>query len=239
MITIIPAIDIIEGKCVRLEQGNYEAKKVYSEDPVELAKKYEDFGFTRLHLVDLDGAKEQHVVNIKVLENIAKSTQLVIDFGGGLKTQEEVDLILNAGADMISVGSIAVKDKNLLINWLEKYGTEKIILCTDVLDKKIAINGWQKVTEVNIFEFLDGYLTEGIKNILCTDISKDGMLQGVSLELYTELKEKFPSMYLIASGGVTRILDIDKLNEVGVEAVVIGKALYENSIKINDLKKFV
>jgi phosphoribosylformimino-5-aminoimidazole carboxamide ribotide isomerase len=239
MITVIPAIDIIDGKCVRLEQGNYKAKKVYAEDPVDLAKKYEDFGFTRLHLVDLDGAKEQYVVNIKILEKIAKSTTLIIDFGGGIKTQEDVDLVLNAGASMISIGSIAVKDKNLLIDWLEKYGSEKIILCTDVLNNKIAINGWQKVTEVNIFEFLDGYYEEGIKNILCTDISKDGMLQGVSMELYTELKERFPTMYLIASGGVTHVADIDTLNDIGVEAVVVGKALYENSFQLDELKKFI
>jgi phosphoribosylformimino-5-aminoimidazole carboxamide ribotide isomerase len=239
MLTIIPAIDLIEGKCVRLSRGNYKLKKIYNEDPVEVAKTFEGNGLTRLHLVDLDGAKEQHVVNWKVLERIAAHTKLIIDYGGGLKSDKDLHIVLNGGAEMVTIGSIAVKDRDLFCLWLDRYGPDKIILGADVNERKIAVSGWQEITELDIFDFLDDYLKQGIKHVLCTDISKDGMMEGTSLDLYNELVIHFPHLSFIASGGITHIDELHRLNALGVSGAVIGKAIYEGKITLDELNKFV
>lgn len=239
MIEIIPAIDIIEGKCVRLSKGDYSSKKVYNENPVEVAVQFQDYGIKRLHVVDLDGAKEQHVVNWKVLEQIALKTNLKIDFGGGIKSDSDIDLIFNSGAHMATIGSIAVKNRDLFFKWVNQYGTEKIILGADVNNRNIAVSGWLEVTELDIVPFLDDYIQKGIKQVLCTDISKDGMLGGSSVELYREIKEKFLDIQLIASGGVSGIDEINTLNAMKITGVIIGKAIYEGKINLNDLKIFL
>jgi phosphoribosylformimino-5-aminoimidazole carboxamide ribotide isomerase len=239
MLTIIPAIDLIDGKCVRLSKGDYTQKMIYNEDPLEVAKSFEDHGLDRLHLVDLDGAKAQHVVNWKVLERIAAYTKLIIDFGGGLKSDKDLHIVFNGGAAMITIGSIAVKDRDLFCSWLDRYGNEKIILGADVNEQKIAVSGWQEVTHLDIFEFLDDYLKRGVKQVLCTDISKDGMLEGTSVELYTEILKKFRHISLIASGGITHIDELHRLNEIGVQGAVIGKAIYEGKITLAELQKLV
>lgn len=239
MITIIPAIDLIDGKCVRLTQGDYNQKKVYNEDPLEVALMFEDAGIERLHLVDLDGAKAKHVVNYKVLEKIASKTALKIDFGGGIKSDDDVKIVFNSGAFQATIGSVAVTNKELFFKWLSHYGAEKLILGADVKDRKIAVSGWLDVTEVNLDVFLAEYLSKGVQYVLCTDISKDGMLQGTSMELYNELGLKFPEMKLIASGGVTSISEVEELAEKKVYGVIIGKAIYEGRINVQDLKKFL
>ncbi len=239
MIEIIPAIDIIEGKCVRLSQGDYLQKKIYNEDPLEVAKEFEDHGLTRLHLVDLEGAKAKHVVNLRVLEKIAVKTSLTIDFGGGVKTNEDVRSVFNAGANQITAGSIAVNEPETVYKWLDDYGVEKIILGADVKDKMIAISGWQDVTSMSLFDLLDNYLSRGCQYVVCTDISKDGMLQGSSLELYDEIVKKYDDIKLIASGGITSVDEIEKLNEHKVFGAIIGKAIYEGNIELKDLVKFV
>lgn len=235
MIEIIPAIDLIDGKCVRLSQGDYNAKKVYNEDPLEVAKMFEGAGIRRLHLVDLDGAKAKHIVNQSVLEKIASNTSLVIDFGGGVQSDEDIRIAFDSGASMVTGGSIAVRDKELFASWIEKYGGDKIILGADCKDHKIAVSGWQEETSVDIMPFVNDYMTRGISKVVCTDISKDGMLQGPSIELYKEILESFPELYLIASGGVSCFQDILDLEEAGVPAVILGKAIYENRIKICEL----
>lgn len=239
MIEIIPAIDLIDGKCVRLSQGDYAQKKIYNENPLDVAKMFEDNGLKRLHLVDLDGAKSKHVVNYNVLEKIAKNTNLVIDFGGGIKTDDDIRLVLESGAQMVTVGSIAIQDKLLFKSWLDKYSNFKIILGADVKNRMIAITGWLDVTSVYIDDFLTEYSSFGVRTVLCTDISKDGMLQGTSLELYKDLQEKFTHTHFIASGGITHISEIDELNKMGISGVVIGKAIYEGKIKVEELKRFV
>lgn len=239
MLTIIPAIDLIEGKCVRLSKGDYDKKIVYNENPVEVAKAFEDHGMQRLHLVDLDGAKAKHIVNWRVLEKIASKTDLVIDFGGGIKSVEDIDIVFNSGAEMATIGSIAVKDKDLFYSWLNKYGAEKLILGADVNDKKIAVAGWLETTDIDLFEFLEEYLAKGVKHVLCTDISKDGMLEGTSIELYKELVEQFPTMQLIASGGITQLDELNKLDEMNISGAIIGKAIYEGKITLLDLQSFV
>jgi phosphoribosylformimino-5-aminoimidazole carboxamide ribotide isomerase len=239
MLTIIPAIDLIDGKCVRLSKGDYSQKIIYNENPLEVAKSFEDHGLHRLHLVDLDGAKAQHVVNWKVLEKIASKTSLIIDFGGGIKSDDDIDLVFKCGAVMATVGSIAVKNRELFFKWLKQFGSDKIILGADVSNKKIAVSGWLEVTDLDIFKFLEDYLENGAKQILCTDISKDGMLEGTSLDLYKDILDHFPKIDLIASGGVKIIDDLNKLHELGVKSVVIGKAIYEGKILLSDLKKFV
>lgn len=235
MIEIIPAIDLIDGKCVRLSQGDYNAKKVYNEDPLEVAKMFEGAGIRRLHLVDLDGAKAKHIVNQSVLEKIASNTSLVIDFGGGVQSDEDIRIAFDSGASMVTGGSIAVRDKELFASWIEKYGGDKIILGADCKDHKIAVSGWQEETSVDIMPFVNDYMTRGISKVVCTDISKDGMLQGPSIELYKEILKSFPELYLIASGGVSCFQDILDLEEAGVPAVILGKAIYENRIKICEL----
>lgn len=239
MIELIPAIDIIDGKCVRLTQGDYDQKTVYNEDPLEVAKMFEDNGLKRLHLVDLDGAKAHHIVNYKVLERIANRTNLIIDFGGGLKTDSDLEIAFNSGAKMVTGGSIAVKNPDVFSSWIEKYGSDKIILGADVKDGKIAVSGWIEETDLQLNNFLKGYLEKGIRKVISTDISKDGMLQGPATELYQQMITDFPELYVIASGGVSGIEDIEKLNDAGVHAVIFGKAIYEGRINLRDLRRFV
>jgi phosphoribosylformimino-5-aminoimidazole carboxamide ribotide isomerase len=239
MIEIIPAIDIIEGQCVRLTQGDYTKKKVYSGSPLEIAKQFEDAGIRRLHLVDLDGAKKGEVVNLKVLENIATGTKLTIDFGGGIKNENAVNSAFSAGASMITIGSLAIKNPGLFSSWINKYGSEKILLGADVKSGNIAINGWTQETNVNIFDFLRTNLEKGIKNIFCTDVSKDGLLQGPSIELYKEIIKQNKDLNLIASGGVSSVTDIYELNKIGCKGVILGKAIYEGLITFNDLKNLI
>lgn len=239
MIELIPAIDIIDGKCVRLSQGDYDSKKVYNENPVEVAKEFEAHGIRRLHVVDLDGAASQHVVNYRTLERIAGRTSLVIDFGGGVKTDEDLRIAFESGAQMVTGGSIAVKNPGLFGRWIETYGGGKIILGADVKERMIAVNGWKDESACELFPFLEEYIHKGIKKVVCTDISCDGMLQGPALSLYKEILEKHPGLYLIASGGVSSIGDIEVLQEAGVPAVIFGKALYEGRIQLKDLYRFL
>lgn len=239
MIEIIPAIDIIDGKCVRLSQGDYEQKKVYNENPLEVAKMFESVGIKRLHLVDLDGAKAKHIVNYKVLERIATNTTLTIDFGGGLKSDDDLRIAFECGAKMVTGGSVAVKDRETFLSWIAKFGSDRIILGADVKDKKIAVGGWLETTNLDLFPFVEKYKEEGINKIICTDISKDGMLAGPSIELYKEILQKFPDLYLIASGGVSSMKDIEQLQEANVPAVITGKAIYEGKIKLNELSSFL
>ena len=237
MIEIIPAIDIIDAKCVRLSQGDYAQKKVYNENPLEVAKEFEANGIKRLHLVDLDGAKSSRIVNYKVLENIATHTNLTIDFGGGLKTDEDLRIAFESGASMVTGGSIAVKNRDMFLSWLKKYGSEKIILGADAKNEQIAVSGWQEGTSLNLFDFLKDYVAEGVSKIICTDISKDGMLQGSNVDLYVKIKMQFPTLYVIASGGISSIDDILNLNDKGIDAVITGKAIYEGKITLKDLQK--
>jgi phosphoribosylformimino-5-aminoimidazole carboxamide ribotide isomerase len=239
MIEIIPAIDIIDGKCVRLSQGDYDRKKVYNENPLEVAKMFESAGIRRLHLVDLDGAKAQHIVNYKVLEKISSGTSLVIDFGGGLKSDDDLRIAFECGASMITGGSIAVKNPGVFTAWIEKFGPEKIILGADVKNEKIAVGGWLETTNTDLLPFIRSFTTKGIDKVICTDISKDGMLQGPSVELYRKILTQFPDLYLIASGGVSSIADIKSLHEAGIPAVITGKAIYEGKIKMKEIEFFL
>jgi phosphoribosylformimino-5-aminoimidazole carboxamide ribotide isomerase len=239
MIEIIPAIDLIDGKCVRLQQGDYQQKKVYNENPLEIAKQFEDYGIKRLHMVDLDGAKAKHVVNLRVLEQVASHTSLKIDFGGGIKTDKDISGVFNSGAAMATIGSIAVKDKELFNTWLQKYGSDKIILGADIKDRKIAISGWLDVTGIDLFDFLGEYEAMGVEHVLCTDISKDGMLQGAAIDLYLEIDAQFPNLKLIASGGISNMDEIYHLDDKGIFGVIIGKAFYEGKIKLRDLQKMI
>jgi len=232
---IIPAIDIIDGKCVRLTQGDYTQKKIYNEYPLEVAKEFEACGVTNLHLVDLDGAKAKRIINYKVLEKIASETNLKIDFGGGLKSDEDLKIAFDSGANQITGGTIAVKNSELFLSWLEKYGSEKIILGADVKNEKIAINGWQEESEIELFDFLKKYVTAGVEYVICTDISKDGLLQGTALELYAKIRSAFPKIKLIASGGVTEEKDIEKLKALDVHGAIIGKAIYEGKIELKNI----
>lgn len=238
MITIIPAIDLIDAKCVRLSQGDYNQKTVYNENPLEVAKMFEDAGITRLHLVDLDGAKAKHIVNYKVLETITSKTNLVIDFGGGLKSDEDLRIAFESGAQMVTGGSIAVKDRGTFLSWIEKYGPEKIILGADAKDKKIAVSGWQEVSQLPILDFIESYVNQGIQKVISTDIARDGMLTGPSIDLYKEIMERFPDLELIASGGIASMKDIDELDEMGVPGVITGKAIYEGKIGLNEIRKY-
>lgn len=238
MIEIIPAIDIIDAKCVRLSQGDYEQKKVYNENPLEVAKMFEGAGIKRLHLVDLDGAKAQHIVNYKVLEKIASQTNLTIDFGGGLKSDEDLRIAFESGAKMITGGSIAVKKPDVFSSWIEKFGSERIILGADVKNEKIAVSGWIETTDADLMPFVEKFKAKGVDKVICTDISKDGMLQGPSIELYKKILEQFPDLYLIASGGVSSMADIEALQDANVPAVITGKAIYEGRITMADLARF-
>lgn len=239
MIELIPAIDIIGGKCVRLSQGDYESKKVYNENPLEVAKMLEAGGIRRLHLVDLDGAASHHVVNHVILEKIATATSLVVDFGGGVKTDEDLRIAFECGAQMVTGGSVAVKDPELFCHWIEMYGAERIILGADVKERRIAVGGWKEESDMDLFSFLDNYQQRGISKVICTDISCDGMLQGPALGLYKEMLERDSNLYLIASGGVSCVDDIYRLEENGVPAVIFGKALYEGRITLDDLQSLL
>jgi len=238
MIEIIPAIDLIDGKCVRLIQGDFTRQKVYNENPLETAKEFEAFGLKRLHLVDLDGAKNGKVTNLKVLETIANNTNLTIDFGGGIKTDEDIQNVFDAGAKMASIGSIAVKNEEKFFTWLEKYGSRNILLGADVKENLLAINGWQTATKVKILPFLESYSAKGMRQVFCTDISKDGLLQGSSNALYAQILSRLPKLRLIASGGVGSIEDVLELEKIGCSGVIIGKAIYEEKIKLEELKQF-
>ena len=238
-IEIIPALDIIDGKCVRLSQGDYSKKKVYGENPLDIAKQMEEAGITRLHVVDLEGALSSGIVNLKVLEQLCSQTSLIIDFGGGIKTEDDLDAAFQCGVSMVTVGSLAVKEPDLFLKWLNYYGGDKIILGADVNQGKIAVNGWQEQSSMELFPFLEDYVSKGVKKVICTDISKDGMLQGTNVSLYKEIQEAFPGLYLIASGGISSLQDVDRLLEHQIPGVIIGKALYEGKITLKDLQPYL
>jgi len=232
---IIPAIDVIDGKCVRLTQGDYAQKKVYNEHPLEVAQAFEDAGLRRLHLVDLDGARAGAVRNWKVLEGIAGKTNLIIDFGVGIKTNADVDIVFNSGAAMATVGSVAVKDAALFVSWLGEYGADRFLLGADVRKEKIAVSGWTETTDRWVYDFIREYMEKGVRQVFCTDVSKDGLLQGPALDLYKNIVGKFPELHFIASGGVSGMDDVRRLEEVGCRGVIIGKAIYEGRIKLKEL----
>jgi len=236
---IIPAIDLIDGKCVRLTQGDYLQKKSYHENPLDVALKFQDHGLKYLHLVDLDGAKAKKVVNYKVLETLASKTELIIDFGGGVQSEEDLRIVWECGAKQVTGGSIALKHKEIFKKWFATYGGEKIILGTDVKDKKIAIHGWQETSEVWLFDLIEEYIEVGLQYTITTDVAKDGMLQGPSFDLYKEMIDKHPNLKIIASGGVSTVSDVEKLCEMGLDGIIIGKAIYEETIKLSDLKSFL
>ena len=235
MIELIPAIDIIGGQCVRLTKGDYDQKTVYRDSPAEVAKEFEEIGFKRLHVVDLDGAKSKHIVNEQVLKAITNKTHLTVDFGGGIKTDEDIEKAFAAGASMVTIGSIAVTNPDLFMGWLEKYGAERIILGADVRHGKISINGWKEDSSEDLLPFLKKYVDAGVSNVLCTEISKDGTLAGPAIELYQSMMAAYPELHLIASGGVASIEDIQALDAAGIPAVVFGKAIYEGRINLNEL----
>jgi len=239
MIEIIPAIDIIDGKCVRLIQGDYTQKTVYSDNPVEVARRFEDAGIKRLHIVDLDGAKAKHIVNYQTLEQIALQTKLIIDFGGGIKSDDDLDIAFSAGAAQVTVGSVAVTDRQLFLSWLQKFGNQKIILGADVKNRQIAITGWLEETQHDISDFLTAYFAHGVDYVICTDISKDGMMAGSSLELYQDLQNEFPNKKIIASGGVSSMKDIEQLEQMGMYGVITGKALYEGTITLEQISNYI
>lgn len=236
---IIPAIDIIEGKCVRLTKGDYNTKKIYNENPVEVAKEFEAAGIQYLHVVDLDGAKASHIVNYKVLEQIASKTNLKIDFGGGLKSDKDLQIAFNSGANQITGGSIAVKKPEIFESWIAKFGANKIILGADCNNEKIAVSGWQEESDLEVIPFIKNYQSKGISYVICTDISKDGMLEGPSFELYQRILENTPKIKLIASGGISTFDEIPKLAEMNCEGVIIGKAIYENRISLKQLENYI
>jgi phosphoribosylformimino-5-aminoimidazole carboxamide ribotide isomerase len=238
-IEIVPAIDIIDGKCVRLTHGDYSQKTVYNENPLEVAKEFEVAGIKRLHLVDLDGAKAGSVKNWSVLESIAGKTSLIIDFGGGVKTEADAKKILDTGASFVTIGSLAVKNESEFVRWFEIFDPSKFLLGADVRGEKITISGWLEQTDIDVFAFIEKYMSRGVRHIFCTDVSKDGALQGPSTLLYRSIVEKFPSLHFIASGGVSSVDDIHALESVGCKAVIIGKAIYEGRIKLKDLGEFL
>lgn len=237
MIELIPAIDIIDGQCVRLTKGDYDQKTVYRDSPAEVAAEFEKIGFRRLHVVDLDGAKSKHIVNGKALQGITAKTRLKVDFGGGIKTDEDIETAFENGAQMVTVGSIAVKEPERFLSWVNKYGAEHLILGADVRNGKISINGWKEDSEEDLLPFLRRYVNAGVRQVLCTEISKDGTLQGPAIELYRSIMAEYPGLHLIASGGVSSIEDIRELDAAGIPAVVFGKAIYEGCINLRDLKK--
>ena len=235
---IIPAIDLIDGKCVRLTEGDYAQKKIYNEDPLEVAKAFEGIGLMRLHLVDLDGAKAGDVVNWKVLEKIANQTSLKIDFGGGIKKEATLKTVLDTGAAYATIGSLAVKNRNLFEEWIERFGAAVFMLGADVFEEKIAIGGWLEKTEIDVYTFMQSYIIKGLQQMFCTDISKDGKLEGPSIDLYKKIIAKFPTLQLIASGGVSNLQDLRELREIGCSSAIVGKAIYENRITLDELSKF-
>jgi phosphoribosylformimino-5-aminoimidazole carboxamide ribotide isomerase len=236
---IIPAIDLIDGKCVRLTQGDYSQKTIYNEQPLDVAKQFEDAGLQRLHLVDLDGAKAGAVQNWKVLEAIASKTSLTIDFGGGIKTEKDVQIVFESGAALATVGSIAVKNEALFVSWLQQFGANKFLLGADVKEEKIAVGGWLETTDVWVYDFIEKYVKHGVQQIFCTDVSKDGKLEGPSIELYKNIITKFPELHFIASGGVASIQDLEELKAIGCKAAIVGKAIYEGKIEMADLNSLI
>ena len=239
MIKIIPAIDIIDGKCVRLTKGDYSKKKVYNENPIEVAKEFEAIGIQYLHLVDLDGAKAKKIINWKVLDSISKETNLIIDFGGGIRTNEDLQIAFSSGASKITAGSVAVKNKDMVLEWLKIYGSDKIILGADTINGMISINAWADETELSLIDFIRDYWALGFKETIVTDISKDGVLTGPSFELYKNIKSEIPELSLVASGGVSNISDVDELNSMNIDSVIIGKAIYEGKIKLEEFERFL
>lgn len=239
MIRIIPAIDIIDGKCVRLSEGDFDRKIIYDQDPLNVAKRFEDAGVTHLHLIDLDGARQKKIVNRTVLEKIASKTKLQIDFGGGIQSNQDLKTAFESGAHQITAGSIAVSDEPTVLQWLEEYGSEKIILGADSKEGKIAVSGWTEITDLDLHRFLSKYVDRGIHYSICTDVTKDGLLQGTNLNMYRTIKQKLPQLFLIASGGVTELDEIRSLDQIGVNGVIIGKAFYEGKIGLNDLEDYL
>lgn len=235
---IIPAIDIIEGKCVRLTEGDYAQKKIYNEDPLEVAKQFEGVGLMRLHLVDLDGAKAGEVVNWKVLEKIANKTNLAIDFGGGIKTEATLKTVIDTGAKYATIGSLAVNNRVLFETWIARYGASVFMLGADVFEEKIAVGGWIEKTNIDLYDFIESYIQKGVTQLFCTDIQKDGKLEGPSLALYQKVIAQFPNLQLIASGGVSKLQDLEDLRNIGCAAAIVGKAIYENKISLAELSKF-
>jgi phosphoribosylformimino-5-aminoimidazole carboxamide ribotide isomerase len=235
---IIPAIDIIEGKCVRLTEGDYAQKKIYNEDPLEVAKQFEGVGLMRLHLVDLDGAKAGEVVNWKVLEKIANKTNLAIDFGGGIKTEATLKTVIDTGAKYATIGSLAVNNRVLFEAWIARYGASVFMLGADVFEEKIAVGGWIEKTNIDLYDFIESYIQKGVTQLFCTDIQKDGKLEGPSLALYQKVIAQFPNLQLIASGGVSKLQDLEDLRKIGCAAAIVGKAIYENKISLAELSKF-
>ena len=239
MIELVPAIDMIEGKCVRLTQGDYDTQKIYNESPLEVAKQFQDAGVTRLHMVDLDGAKAGHIVNYRMLEKVASHTDLSIDFGGGLKSDDDLHIAFDCGAQMVTGGSIAVKNPDLFLSWITRYGSERIILGADAKEKKIAISGWTEGTAIDLIPFIKDYQSKGISKVICTDIARDGMLQGPAVKLYQEMQQEMPGLYVIASGGVSSMGDIERLEEANIPAVIFGKAIYEGRISLKEIETFI
>ena len=239
MIRIIPAIDIIDGKCVRLSEGDFDRKTVYDQDPLNVAKRFEDAGVTHLHLVDLDGARLKKIVNRTILERIASNTKLKIDFGGGIQSNQDLKTAFESGAHQVTAGSIAVNDEPTVLQWLEEYGSDKIILGADSKEGKIAVSGWTEVTNIDLYRFLSKYVDRGIRYSICTDVTKDGLLQGTNLNMYRTIKQRLPQLFLIASGGVTQLDEIEHLDQIGVNGVIIGKALYEGKIELSQLKDYL
>jgi phosphoribosylformimino-5-aminoimidazole carboxamide ribotide isomerase len=239
MIKIIPAIDLIDGKCVRLTKGDYGQKKVYNENPLEVAKEFEANGIKHLHLVDLDGAKSSGIVNWRILNQISTKTKLKIDFGGGIKSDKDLEIAFANGASQLNIGSIAVKNKDLFLSWLQKFGSDKIILSADVKNEEIAVSGWQENSGIFLFDFLKEYMEKGIQNVVCTDVSKDGTLQGTAIDLYKKILARFNNLKLIASGGISKIEEVEELSKTDVAGVIIGKAIYENRIQLKELQKYV
>ena len=239
MIELVPAIDMIEGKCVRLTQGDYDTQTIYNESPLEVAKQFQDAGVTRLHMVDLDGAKAGHIVNYRMLEKVASHTDLSIDFGGGLKSDDDLHIAFDCGAQMVTGGSIAVKNPDLFLSWITRYGSERIILGADAKEKKIAISGWKEGTAIDLIPFIKDYQSKGISKVICTDIARDGMLQGSAVKLYQEMQQEMPGLYVIASGGVSSMGDIERLEEANIPAIIFGKAIYEGRISLKEIETFI
>lgn len=240
MIELIPAIDLIEGKCVRLSQGDYDSKKVYNENPLEVARRFESWGIRRLHMVDLDGAASQHIVNYKTLEEVATHTSLVIDFGGGLKSDDDLRIAFECGAQMVTGGSIAVRNPEIFEGWIKQYGPERIILGADVRDREVAISGWKSKGGIDLTALLEKYVGgKGITKVICTDIARDGMLKGCNIDLYKEILSLYPQLYLVASGGVSNMADVLALEKAGIPAVIFGKALYEGRISQKEIQDFI
>lgn len=239
MIKIIPAIDIIGGKCVRLTQGDYDQKKVYCDNAVEMSKRFKEAGIEHIHLVDLDGAKSKHIVNANILKDIIQETGLDVDFGGGIKTDDDIEKAFSAGAKQVTIGSIAVQHVELFLKWLQKYGPDCIILGADVKNGYISVNGWKEGSSEALIPFLEKYVAAGVQYVLCTDISKDGMLSGPSIQLYKEIMQQFPTLKLIASGGISSMKDIEELDQAGIYAVVTGKAIYENKITLEEITTYL